>query len=244
MPAEATLRQKLNKRLKISNGKSKNENGGSRKLLKSRLKGGKLEISIGRPNKNSKGEVIKARHSSMDGKRMLKSNGKDEMVFRGQGSDEEVYETRRHEPVNSDRKMKRIYAADGDDIGRVYDNHARAHGKKTLSKKGFEGVENLVHFDFNEQESGGKSRTIWDKCLAKKVNKSKPNSNKKVNASQIELQNMSRSSLKKMVSDKKSFHGDSKALDDQPKKKKKRVIRIDPYDTSNKRLDDGLITDG
>lgn len=243
MPAEATLRQKLNKRLKISNGKSKNENGGSRQLLKSRVKGGKLEISIGRPNKNSKGEVIKAHHSSMDGKRMLKSNGKDEMVFRGQGSDEEVYETRRHEPVNSDRKMKRIYAADGDDIGRVYDSHARAHGKKTLSKKGFEGVENLVHFDFNEQESGGKSRTIWDKCLAKKVNKSKPNSNKKVNASQIELQNMSRSSLKKMVSDKKSFHGDSKALDDQPKKKKKRVIRIDPYDTSNKRLDDGLITD-
>ncbi|KAL9459756.1 hypothetical protein AB3S75_003036 [Citrus x aurantiifolia] len=201
MPAESTLRHKLNKRLKISNGKSKNENGGNKKLLNSRVNDGKLEISIGKSNKNSKGENIKVRHRAMDGKRKLKSNGKDNIVFRGQGSDEEVYETRRHETMNSDRKRKRIYAGGGDDIGRVYDNHAGAHGKKTLSKKGFEVVENLVQFSFAEQESGRKSRTIWDKGLA------------------------------------------MKAQDDQPKKKKKRVIRIDPYDTSNKRLDDGLIPD-
>lgn len=243
MPAESTLRHKLNKRLKISNGKSKNENGGNKKLLNSRVNDGKLEISIGKSNKNSKGENIKARHRAMDGKRKLKSNGKDNIVFRGQGSDEEVYETRRHETMNSDRKRKRIYAAGGDAIGRVYDNHAGAHGKKTLSKTGFEVVENLVQFSFAEQESGRKSRTIWDKGLAKKVSKSKPDSNKKVNASQIKLQGMSGSSLKKTVSDKKSFDGDSQAQDDQPKKKKKRVIRIDPYDTSNKRLDDGLIPD-
>ncbi|CAL1368507.1 unnamed protein product [Linum trigynum] len=37
-----------------------------------------------------------------------------------------------------------------------------------------------------------------------------------------------------------SLEGDTKVQDDEPKKKKKRVMRLDPYDTSNKRMDDGL----
>ncbi|KAL4282791.1 hypothetical protein GQ457_16G012370 [Hibiscus cannabinus] len=42
---------------------------------------------------------------------------------------------------------------------------------------------------------------------------------------------------RKIVRDKKSLKTDSEVVDDKPKKKKR--IRLDPYDTSNKRLDDG-----
>ncbi|KAK8307089.1 hypothetical protein V6Z12_D03G170800 [Gossypium hirsutum] len=41
---------------------------------------------------------------------------------------------------------------------------------------------------------------------------------------------------------RKSLKTDSEVVDDKPKKKK-RVIRLDPYDISNKRLDDGIATD-
>ncbi|KAK8596588.1 hypothetical protein V6N12_065071 [Hibiscus sabdariffa] len=44
-------------------------------------------------------------------------------------------------------------------------------------------------------------------------------------------------SPRKIVRDKKSLKTDSEVVDDKPKKKKR--IRLDPYDTSNKRLDDG-----
>jgi hypothetical protein len=38
--------------------------------------------------------------------------------------------------------------------------------------------------------------------------------------------------------------GDAEKIDDRRWKKKKRVIRIDPYDISNKRLDDAIVVDG
>ncbi|CBI15835.3 unnamed protein product, partial [Vitis vinifera] len=46
---------------------------------------------------------------------------------------------------------------------------------------------------------------------------------------------------KRTVKDKKSLDDNSVAADNRPKKKK-RVIRIDPYDITNKRLDDGIVT--
>lgn len=48
---------------------------------------------------------------------------------------------------------------------------------------------------------------------------------------------------KRTVKDKKSLDDNSVAADNRPKKKK-RVIRIDPYDITNKRLDDGIVTNG
>lgn len=50
-------------------------------------------------------------------------------------------------------------------------------------------------------------------------------------------------SRKKKDQGKKSLNTDSDITKD-PRKKKKRGIRIDPYDTSNKRLDDGIATNG
>ncbi|MBA0702373.1 hypothetical protein Goari_022902 [Gossypium aridum] len=49
-------------------------------------------------------------------------------------------------------------------------------------------------------------------------------------------------STKKVVRVRKSLKTDSEVVDDKPKKKK-RVIRLDPYDISNKRLDDGIAND-
>ncbi|KAH6814204.1 P-loop containing nucleoside triphosphate hydrolases superfamily protein [Perilla frutescens var. frutescens] len=43
---------------------------------------------------------------------------------------------------------------------------------------------------------------------------------------------------------KKNFGTDSGLTEEPPKKKKKRVIRIDPYDTSNKRLNDDISNKG
>ncbi|KAI4307565.1 hypothetical protein L6164_030736 [Bauhinia variegata] len=51
-------------------------------------------------------------------------------------------------------------------------------------------------------------------------------------------------STKGKARDKTGLDDDLEMQDDQTKKKKKRVIRIDPYDTSNKRLDDGIVIDG
>lgn len=50
-------------------------------------------------------------------------------------------------------------------------------------------------------------------------------------------------SSKKMRSDKKIVNDDSDGQDDRPKKRK-RVIRIDPHDISNKRLDDDVALNG
>ncbi|KAJ7964304.1 putative GTP binding protein [Quillaja saponaria] len=51
------------------------------------------------------------------------------------------------------------------------------------------------------------------------------------------------SSDKRTIRGGKKLNDDSVVIDDQPKKRK-RVIRIDPYDISNKRLDDSIVIDG
>lgn len=52
------------------------------------------------------------------------------------------------------------------------------------------------------------------------------------------------SSDKKKARDKAGLDDDAETLDDRPKKKKKRVIKIDPHDISNKRLDDAIGING
>ncbi|KAJ8768645.1 hypothetical protein K2173_023549 [Erythroxylum novogranatense] len=77
--------------------------------------------------------------------------------------------------------------------------------------------------------------------LLKKQTKSKSSLSKSVDEDQSKyVDTSSSSSAKKSIRKKKGIaHSNSEVPDDQPKKKK-RVIRLDPYDTSNKRLDDGI----
>ncbi|KAJ6761844.1 hypothetical protein OIU74_024492 [Salix koriyanagi] len=78
-------------------------------------------------------------------------------------------------------------------------------------------------------------------ALLKKQNKSNYDSSKHLDHSQSKSAKVSPSvSNKKSVQRQKSL-ADSETMDDQPHKRKR--IRLDPYDTSNKRLDDGIISD-
>uniref|UniRef100_A0A6N2LZF7 Uncharacterized protein n=1 Tax=Salix viminalis TaxID=40686 RepID=A0A6N2LZF7_SALVM len=76
-------------------------------------------------------------------------------------------------------------------------------------------------------------------ALLKKKNKSNYDSSKHLDHSQSKSATPSVSN-KKSVQRQKSL-ADSETMEDQPHKRKR--IRLDPYDTSNKRLDDGIISD-
>ncbi|KAL3530963.1 hypothetical protein ACH5RR_010285 [Cinchona calisaya] len=77
----------------------------------------------------------------------------------------------------------------------------------------------------------------------KKSAKSKSEVTKQLeqNQSKLAADSTERPSMKKILNKKKNSIDDSEVMDEKPKKKKRR-IRIDPYDTSNKRLDDGMAT--
>ncbi|XP_043707460.1 uncharacterized protein LOC122656849 isoform X2 [Telopea speciosissima] len=72
----------------------------------------------------------------------------------------------------------------------------------------------------------------------KKHAKGKPDSTKYENQRQNRYQALDKTT-KKIMRDKKDLNDESGETD-RPPKKKKRVIRIDPHDISNKRLDDGI----
>ncbi|KAE8039392.1 hypothetical protein FH972_011809 [Carpinus fangiana] len=76
---------------------------------------------------------------------------------------------------------------------------------------------------------------------SKKHAKSTSDSSKRLDLNQKKFPDVSPSkSAKKKVQGKRGLDDDSEVLDEQPKKSK-RVIRIDPHDISNKRLDDGIV---
>lgn len=76
---------------------------------------------------------------------------------------------------------------------------------------------------------------------SKKRTKSISGSSKCLDLSQNKCPDVSPSkSAKKKVQGKRGLDDDSEVQDDRPKKSK-RVIRIDPHDISNKRLDDGIV---
>ncbi|KAK4838157.1 hypothetical protein QYF36_011498 [Acer negundo] len=172
----------------------------------------------------------------------------------------------KHDSVNE----KRIYTEqDMDGEAKVYDG-AEARNKKNLFKKGPNRAKRdsvkeksgdksrsiWVSSKLKDaSESAEVSNSKWrgkvkqsDKVDSglngslKKFTKSKSDSNKNLNTSQYKFPDVSPSkSFKKTVQNKKGSDG-SEVVEEKPKKKK-RVIRIDPYDTSNKRLDDGLVID-
>ncbi|KAJ6855990.1 hypothetical protein NC651_040569 [Populus alba x Populus x berolinensis] len=285
MSAEASLRYKINKKLKLDVGKLKNS--------KER-------------NKSYKGENVARRN--------LKSRekGRKDRCGGGEEDDHEIYGKGRFELVNSDRKRKRIYADQYGDQGTT--NNRRVKNSKALSKRGQSQVTDdsvkrksrtvgplrsiwvsnklkaatsetkhssrkvedtsvqvssvkrnskvneVDTFDDDRNcllkkqtkskfESGKQSAKMKDEdklesgrnALLKKQKKSSYDSSKRLDHSQSKSARVSPSvSIKKSVQNKKS-PADSEIVDEQPHKRKR--IRLDPYDTSNKRLDDGIISD-
>ncbi|KAJ6859513.1 hypothetical protein NC652_041713 [Populus alba x Populus x berolinensis] len=285
MSAEASLRYKINKKLKLDVGKLKNS----------------------KERNNSYKEENVAR-------RNLKSRekGKKDRCGGGEEGDHEIYGKGRFELVNSDRKRKRIYADQYGDQGTT--NNRKVKNSKALSKRGKSQVTDdsvkrksrtvgplrsiwvsnklkaatseTKHSsrkveDSSVQVSSVKRNTMVNEvdtfdddrnCLLKKQTKSKfesgkqsvktkeedklesgrnallkkqkkssYDSSKRLDHSQSKSAKVSPSvSIKKSVQNKKS-PADSETPDEQPHKRKR--IRLDPYDTSNKRLDDGIISD-
>ncbi|KAG6739044.1 hypothetical protein POTOM_058681 [Populus tomentosa] len=286
MSAEASLRYKINKKLKLDVGKLKNS--------KERNKSYKEE-NVARRNLKSR------------------EKGKKDRCGGGEQGDHEIYGKGRFELVNSDRKRKRIYADQYGDQGTT--NNRKVKNSKALSKRGKSQVTDdsvkrksrtvgplrsiwvsnklkaatsetkhssrkvedtsvqvssvkrntkvneVDTFDDDRNcllkkqtkskfESGKQSVKTKEEdklesgrnALLKKQKKSSYDSSKRLDHSQSKSAKVSPSvSIKKSVQNKKS-PADSETPDEQPHKRKR--IRLDPYDTSNKRLDDGIISDG
>ncbi|KAF2296896.1 hypothetical protein GH714_011643 [Hevea brasiliensis] len=163
----------------------------------------------------------------------LKSRGKSKKVHRGgQLESESKVDGKGKTAVNSGWTRKRIFAdqyVDGElssNIKNATESAQVSSGKRsTRAKK--EGKVGVDKYD-----------------LPKKQSKSKLDSSKRLVQIQTKhpiVPNLT--SSKKTVQNKQSIANGDSDIDGQPKKKK-RVIRLDPHDISNKRLDDGIVTNG
>lgn len=260
---EASLRHKLNKKLKLSFGKSKNSKEENKKAQRSNINADKLYAG----NWKSKVKDKKAHYAGQD------------------GSGSEVYGKGKLEHFSSDRKRKRIY---GDqNVESKPTNNKKAPNNKGFLKKGQrqvkgDPIKGKNSYDplrsiwasrrleaavsetkwpshrvkdtvGSEQRSSGKWSTKMKEAdnfdgdgngLLKKHTKNKSDRSMSLDQSRRKCPDVSSSnSAKKTVQNKKGFaDDDSEAIDDQPNKRKR--IRLDPHDISNKRLDDGIVTDG
>ncbi|XP_021279133.1 uncharacterized protein LOC110412827 [Herrania umbratica] len=251
MSGEAGLRHKLNKKLKTAIGKPK----------KYSYREG-IRCSVG------KGGVIGGKSSSSTGfKSRKRSTNNRYGVAEGSDDGEVDSEEKQTKAVNIDRRRKRVDAEQLMSYKNIEATSRKASSKKQQKmvngdlSKGRKGNDKAIR-------SIWVSRTLEDATSTRKATSRNPknvgrsakevdetdsasndSSNKhakpKANSSKRLDHSSNASALtsaKKIVRDKKSLNNDSEVLDDQPKKKK-RVIRLDPYDISNKRLDDGIAID-
>ncbi|CAK9142703.1 unnamed protein product [Ilex paraguariensis] len=106
--------------------------------------------------------------------------------------------------------------------------------KKCISVSGAKGkaADKIKYFELDGGGNGMLTKSVKSKSPSSK--QSDQNENK--NAAEFLAKYP-----KKKVHDKKSFTGDAEVMDGRLKKTK-RVIRIDPHDITNKRLDDAIVT--
>lgn len=246
MSADA-LRYKINKKLKIGASRSNNFNDGNKKV----------QSALG--------------EREFGGKRNLKLGVKDKNIHAGQeGNLGMVYAKKKPRPWGSDGTRKRIYA--DQEIGRevVSYGNAKAPNRKALSRKGQNQVKddlakakdrnissrsmwisgNLEDDTFKSKSSSCKvkntvkSAQVSDAGLSKKHSRINFGSSKGLDPSEKKSPAVSLlNSAKKKVRGRRNPEEDLEISDEQPKKRK-RVIRIDPYDISNKRLNDEIIDGG
>ncbi|XP_052483576.1 uncharacterized protein LOC105789059 isoform X2 [Gossypium raimondii] len=187
MSKEAGLNLKLNKKLKVSLGKPKND----------------INRDATKPSVEKDG-VIGGKTNSES--RRLKDDGRRMRV----DSHKNLEAT--HKKVSSGKHSKTVKGA--------LNKERKSYGKASPP---------LERATSRNPKNGG--------TRAKEIEiDSTPNDSSKKHA------NARANSTKKVVRVRKSLKTDSEVVDDKPKKKK-RVIRLDPYDISNKRLDDGIATD-
>ncbi|KAF3454819.1 hypothetical protein FNV43_RR05267 [Rhamnella rubrinervis] len=249
MSADA-LRFKLNKKLKVGASRPNNSKNGGKNTQSSHSgieDGGKGKSKLGLKDKNSH-----TGQEGIDAKRKLRPMSSDrtrKRIYANQETDKELVSYKKK--TLSGKERKRVVK---DDSVKGKNSNASSRsmwvsGKlddgASESKRSSRKVKNAVK---NAQVSD----TTWAKEVARnksvKVNNGDTNLSKKHSRSKFgpskgldEKPSPSVSvsnSAKKNLRDRKSPDEDIEG--EQPKKKSKRVIRIDPYDISNKRLDDGI----
>lgn len=260
----ASLRHKVGKKLKLSTGKSKRYKEDDKKSQfdiedsKSYKKDsdGKKVTKARKKDKNL-GEGQEDREGRAHGKhKPLSSDGKRKRIYAEKDMDivGNMYDT--EETYKEKNIHKKGHNRVKDELGRVKSpDKSRSMWVSGKSNNGASKIKNGSHnkdavklsevlskkwtgkVKQSDEVDNGRSTT------SKKHVKSKVISDKNASTTQYKFSEVSTSkSLKNTGRDKKGLD-DSNIIDEKPKKKK-RVIWKEPYDISNKRIDDGLVTDG
>ena len=225
MSGEAGLRFKLNKKLKIASGRSRNSKDGSRKFertLNNDRNGNFKRMNSDRKKKRIYAEqdmVGEVDYSDNERAPSRKASSKKEQkqVKGDNKSSRSIWVSKRLEDATSETKRS---------SRKVKDTEKSA---QTSNRTKTKDVDNM---------NVGRADSL------KKPTKSKYDSSKRVDISKEKFPDVSPSkSAKKNFQEKRRLDEGTEVIGDMPKKKK-RVIRIDPHDISNKRLDDGLVIYG
>jgi len=191
-------------------------------------------------------DVVFDRENGYKGKLKKNANFKG-MESGDERSGEKFHERGKLKNLDSFGRKKRVYAnEEGMEESEKSWIGVKISKKKPLFKKGEKKVR-----DETVEEKTDDERTIWDFSKLKKAkSKNKPSNQSLKDKKEIDGKDDSAEKVREVVYPSKSdmkkpgLEDDAKRLDDRPLKKKKRLMRIDPYDISNKRLDDSIAVDG
>ncbi|OMP02321.1 hypothetical protein COLO4_11191 [Corchorus olitorius] len=251
MSEEEMLKRNMNKRIKIAAlGKPKkyiSKEGTKNNAGKSGSLGGKSNFNTAARSRKRTSNRYGVTEASDEGEAYLKEKHKRAVNYdrrRKRVDADQTLMSHKNVDETSERvafkKLSKMVKADLNKVNKDNENAIRSIWVSRPKKNATSSSRNVKNLGTSSKEGDGMDR--GSDAYSKKhfKAKAKANSSKRLEQSSIAS---TRTSSKKKVQDKKSLNNDSEVLEDQPKKKK-RVIRLDPYDTSNKRLDDGTAISG
>lgn len=244
MSEEPSSGLRLKKKLKLAVGKSKSSKSGAPGRKNFDRSRGDSDTIAGPASVEKTARKEKRRPATANVKRQRIYGGRDSDTKATSFSDVATHRrkslsTRRHDAEvlgkSSDASAPSVFASKSL-------KHSSSHGKLSLKKR-----ENGVRspkVSYEKRKIRGENDHNVE-SVRKTHSKNAKDSSKTFDSTEKKSWGVTPSDpAKKRVSKKRSANGDPESLTDQPKKRK-RVIRIDPYDLSNKRLDDGItINDG
>ncbi|XP_028768880.1 uncharacterized protein LOC114726451 [Neltuma alba] len=246
MPTESILKLKLRKKHKLALSTSKKTS-----------RSGNAEISSDKGKSQARDNGPKG-DSRKKGRTKESQSGED-------GRDGKSGEGEKQRPLSLNSRKKRVYANEETGQNAESYNVTEASNKKVLLKKGEKKVKEEYFCEVKNTSTKGKVKKEHVKLpkFQRRVNAkeegkkesvttdgngssfSKKHTEQKSGFSKDKRSNVvsPSSSTKKKARGKARLDDDVQITNEQPKKRK-RVIKIDPYDISNKRLDDGIVISG
>ncbi|KAF1895151.1 hypothetical protein Lal_00022649, partial [Lupinus albus] len=261
MSTEASLKMKLKKKAKVVVRVSRNsvrtrgdENSFDKEKVYDRENGLRQRGEFKGMESGEERRALRTRknENSFDKNRVYgRENGlKKRVEFKGMGSNREgmrrefVENRGKFRTLNSSGRNKRVYAKE-----ERFENGKLRNGGGESKETLFEALQNQVKHELLKEKTDD-HRTIWGPGVSWRGGKKTKHlttkvKDKKENSSFVKKKDQDKPELTKKDRDKAKLDGDTEILDDRPKKKKKKVIRIQyPNDISKKRVDDGLDING